>query len=956
MSIRRRIKVEQRDRRDVLNEAVITQEEFLQKFFARPTRFHFLFGAGMSISAGIPLSKQIIDEIIVKVFEKTNPAKRGLVTAEELKDWVSREKWFNPNYSYISALEKEYPSVYLRTELFKRYMKGRFPSPAQLLYAIGVKEGKLANRCYTTNWDTLTEDAFYWLRGTNCVTIKGPDQLREVKDFDHRYVVKMHGDYDRYDVRYLREGMARHHDDLRDFLAESLSNVGLVVLGYSGTEYSVMNMLMEIVHDNPDVLSGGLYWGYQGNMKMIPEAITDLIAVGMDKGKEFRIFEMEECDFLFERIARELKLPAIEEELSVAFFRFNKMPYGPLRPRADMHLPQLKDLVHRDLLDEGFLIKDYNSIHETWKADIKGFMVKQDVKDRAAREAERKLLNHCFNDLKHANYSDAELKLSDTLKHFPDNEMLHWGLGWAKYATGRYGEAQQHFDEALRRNPGNWATYIVKSLCYHNEGNFQQEIAMYDKALELNPNLDYSWYNRGLACFALKDREGETTSYEQATNVNPSHSNAWYNLGLCRAEDGSLLSAMRCFFRSKEINARNFDGVYNAGLLLGRMGQDLNAIINFDACIALNQEDDESFRSRGIAEVMTGQYSHAVDSYEEYLHAHPDDPESWVNYAIALRGVDRLQEALDYTERYLARNPGDARVWYNKGLVLYDLGRKNEAMEAWDKSLNINDDYDMVWYRKALLLGESGQYEGQIDFLTRFLDRNEQDLRGWYELGEANRKLGEASNDTAAQQRYFSAAVRAYDRALDIQRTDTGTWLAKAICLNKLHRYSEALESLEYLERYDKNNAEVFYQKGLAQDGLGDQLAATDTMAKVLKLDENHEGAYFRRGILLAELEQFAKAVDHFDAVIRINPGRWQAYHYKGVSVIRTKEYDKALEVFQQAIERFPANARFYVDVALAHVMKRDLNEVRKNLMHAIEIDPSLRSEIAGTPEFSGLL
>jgi len=90
MSIRRRIKVETRDRRDVLNEAVITQEQFLQEFFAKPQAHQFLFGAGMSASAGIPLTRQIIDEIIVKVFEKTNPSKRGQVNAEELKDWVSR--------------------------------------------------------------------------------------------------------------------------------------------------------------------------------------------------------------------------------------------------------------------------------------------------------------------------------------------------------------------------------------------------------------------------------------------------------------------------------------------------------------------------------------------------------------------------------------------------------------------------------------------------------------------------------------------------------------------------------------------------------------------------------------------------------------------------------------------------------------------------------------------------
>ena len=69
MSIRRRIKVETRDRRDVLNEAVITQEQFFERFFAQPQSHQFLFGAGMSVSAGIPLTKQIIDEIIFAVEE-----------------------------------------------------------------------------------------------------------------------------------------------------------------------------------------------------------------------------------------------------------------------------------------------------------------------------------------------------------------------------------------------------------------------------------------------------------------------------------------------------------------------------------------------------------------------------------------------------------------------------------------------------------------------------------------------------------------------------------------------------------------------------------------------------------------------------------------------------------------------------------------------------------------------
>jgi tetratricopeptide (TPR) repeat protein len=956
MSVRRRIKVETRDRKDVLNEAIISQDEFLEKLLAKPMRYQWFFGAGMSASAGVPTAQQMIDEIIVKIFEKSNPAKRGQVTADDLKEWVSREKWFNPNYPYVSALEKEYPSSVLRTELFKRYMRGRFPTPAQLLFAIGVKEGKLNNRCYTTNWDTLTEDAFYWLRGTNCVTIKGPDQLREVKDFDHRYVVKVHGDLDRYDIRYLREGMAKHNDDLRDFLRASLSNVGLVVMGYAGLEYSVMNMLMELVHDHPDVLNGGLYWAYQGNMKHIPESITDLLAIGLDKGKEFRLFEAEDADFIFERLARQLEFTDIEDELAVTFFRFNKMGYGKLRQRQKAIFPRLHELVHRDLLDEGFLIRDYNAIHEVWRTDTKGFNKKKEDKERAAREAERKFINHCYNDLKHENFADAEVKFKDVLSHFPDNEQVYWGLGWAKFSCGNYEDALLQMDEALKRNPKNWATYIVKALCYHNLGQSRNEMAMYDRVLELRGDLDYIWYNRGLAAATLGDAGVEKLSYESATTSNAGNFNAWYNLGLCHAETGGNLTAMRCFARAKEINSRLTEAVYNNGLLLGRMGQDMQAIRNFDAVIEQNQADDEAFRSRGIAELMIGQNERAVESYEEYLHSVPEDHEAWANYGVALYGVGRLDQAMEYTERYLQHHPDDARLWYTKGLILYQQGEKPAAMKAFDKSLSLNDDYDMVWYRKALLMGELGQYEGEIELLTRFLNRNEQDLRGWFELGEANRKLGEMTEDITQVQRFYTAAVAAYDRALDIQRTDLRTWLQKAVCLNRLHRYEEALDCVKYLIRYDKNNSEVHYQQGLAFDGLGDQLGAADTFAQAIKLNENHEGAYYRRGILLAELEQYAKAVEHFDRVIELNPDRWQGWHYKGICIIKQKEYDKALTVFNEAEKMFPGQARFYIDEALAYVMRRDIELARTKLREAIEIDPRLKPEITSTPEFGGLI
>ena len=265
--------------------------------------------------------------------------------------------------------------------------------------------------------------------------------------------------------------------------------------------------------------------------------------------------------------------------------------------------------MHRDLLDEGFLVRDYNLIHEVWRGEKKGLFKKREEIERAAREAERKLINHCYNDLKHENFADAEVKLKDVQSHFPDNELVHWGLGWAMYATGRYKDALNLFDKALELNQKNFATFVAKALCFHNLGRFAEELSMYDKVLELKGNLDFIWYNRALAANRLGDRNTERTSYESAISIHPGNYLAWYNLGICHHEEGKPLEALRCFKRSNDINSKMFNANYNAGVVLGKLGQDGQAVAHFDKCIAINEEDDMSFKSRGIAELMTNHFS-----------------------------------------------------------------------------------------------------------------------------------------------------------------------------------------------------------------------------------------------------------------------------------------------------------------------------------------------------------
>ena len=945
MSIRRRIKtVDQRDRKEVLAECIIPFEDAYAKLMANIRDYQMFFGAGVSVSAGVPQALEIVDSITVRVFEKANPAKRGQVTADELREWVVRQKWYNPNYKYISVLEKEYPSVYLRTQLFKDLLKGKQPSPTHLLYVIGVKAGKLHPILYTTNWDTLAEDAYYILRGTSCITSRSIDELKLVNLDEGRFVVKVHGDYDKYDVRYIREGMAKHHDDFKAFMRKSLSNSRLFVVGYSGTEYSVMNTLMELAHDYPDFLSGGLLWAYKGNIKQVPEAISDLLAVGMDKGKDFKLFEIDESDYLFEQIATDLKLPSIEEELAFSFQRFNVLPYGDIRKREGPTTPELKDLVHRDILDEGFLVANYEVIMEQWQKDTKGLFKKKEEKERAAKEAERKLVNHTYNDLKKGSFEDADTKFKKIIEMFPENPMAHFGMAWGYYRTGQTDLALRSVDKAISLNEKDYGYYVLKGLIYREAEKWAEEAASYEKALTIRVDQEALWYNIGIAYNKLGDIVKEREAYEKCIELAAGNSNAWYNLGMVLFEEGRKLQAHRCFINARESNPRLFKAWYNNGILLGKIGQDYRAMAYFDKAIELNEEDDFAFKNRGIAEVMTRNYDRARETYEYFLEVAPDDYESWSNYALSLYGLKRYDDSLVYIDKYLAQVPNDPRVWYNKGLVLWAKQLRPEALDCFDRSISINPNFDLVWYRKALLLGEIGDNEGKAEWLTKYLSENPEDAKAWYQLGLAEDEL-----------QNWKEAVNAYDHALKVDPTNTDYLLHKATAQNLFGDAQGASDTTERILRLTTQMPEVWYQKALAEVELGEQLKAINSFDQCIKQDPTHKKAYLNKGVILAQLEQFAKAVEHFEQAIALDKDYLPAYENKAFSLVQLKEHERGRKAYEEGLARFPQATHLLMGYAHLHVLLRENDEAVKLLQKAVLIDRELAQVVANAPEFERL-
>ncbi|GEM_PF-1590828 len=979
---------EPKERKEVLEELVISEDEAIEYIAQRGPKMQFWVGAGFSVSSGVPLAQEMIDEITVKVFEKTNPDKRGKVTAADLQEWLHRQKWFNPDYAYASALEKEYPSRTLRKEFFEKLLDGKDPSPADFYLTIAIKHRKINPLIWTTNFDDLLEKSFYLIRRTSAISIRNPDDVKLIRDDeDHNYIVHLYGFFDQYEPRYFRQGAVKLHDNFIELFDNRIKHHGLVVVGYSGKEWPAFYMLRHAAEDSDEFFSEGLLWAHYGDLKDISDIAVRLISTGDFHGKYFRIFQISDADIFMEKLARRLGLPQIEEELSVSFHYFNVMPYRGMKPREGRVYPSLRDIGPSDLMDRGFFIEDFNEIFVPERAGMSRIFMKKEEKQREQREMHRKGLIHCYILLLDEDFSTAVDRFRVVEERFGKNEYSSLGLAYGLYRLGKFEEAISELDHAIRlneeeskrqqikqdrqrvdqRRAGYW---WLRAICHEKLSRHTEEKSDYDRALEIVPGRADLWFNRGLAASDLDQLGEEIQSYERAVGAQSGFVKAWYNLGIALTEAGEFLRAMKAFEESSA-RARELQGAYfNTGRLLGRLGQDYRALNMFQRALELDTNDFEAIYNLGVALLNEDRHEQAKVAFETYLEEHPDDLDCLNNLGLTEHELKEFEQALKFFDRFLEIKDDDYRVWYNRAYSLECLERLEEALESYDRSLALNEDSDLVWYRKSVLLGKMGRFQEQVEYLERYLNLNSEDDRAWYDYGRALGKLGR-----------YQEEIEAYRKALDLKPMKTFIWVDMGIALNKLAQEKEAdarkagspeeragreeearqlyIKAIEVLDtaldrRFE--NAELWFQKGLAYDALGEMLKANECYERAIKLDESHSKSYFNRGVNLAALEQFAKAIDMFNKVIELDPNSVAAWDNKGLAYLHMKEFKKARETFEEAIEKFPQNDLLWLHLAYVCAWQRDAEGVAEALRRALELNPSHREEVLREDIFRPLL
>ncbi len=236
--------MKQRDTRHLIDQ-IINRSEGVPSYA-------LLLGAGASVTSGVKTAEEMVRDWRRTLYE------RALVD-QPLLEWVDIQPWYGEG-EYGRLFEIMYDTPRQRRIAVENLVEKAQPGWGYA-YLANLLEHKYFDIVFTTNFDDLLSEACYrYTDSTRPLVAAHDSAMRNLRVNSARpKIVKMHGDFLYDSIKNTPDETKSLESNTEDKLKQFSREYGLVVVGYSGRDASVMNALKGALRDKNSFPSG-IYW------------------------------------------------------------------------------------------------------------------------------------------------------------------------------------------------------------------------------------------------------------------------------------------------------------------------------------------------------------------------------------------------------------------------------------------------------------------------------------------------------------------------------------------------------------------------------------------------------------------------------------------------------------------------------------------------------------------------
>ncbi|ADG10181.1 SIR2 family protein [Caulobacter segnis] len=285
----------------------------------------WFLGAGASAASGIPTGYAMIRDFKAQIFCRENKlAQREIDTADPI--WIERiDGYFRRTAllppdgdptEYAAAFEAVYPNPKHRRQYIADAIAKGVPCFGHKVLGSLIAARKV-DCVFTTNFDPLVENAALSASNAlphkdqvqpNVAAIDSADRAQRcLEESDWPLIAKLHGDYQSTSIKNTGAELEVQDARMRHVLVEAGKRFGMIFVGYSGRDASVMEALNEVL-DGAAPFPNGLYWLTGSPSRLLP-AVTAFLVRAKERGVDVAIVECSTFDELAADVLRTTDLP-----------------------------------------------------------------------------------------------------------------------------------------------------------------------------------------------------------------------------------------------------------------------------------------------------------------------------------------------------------------------------------------------------------------------------------------------------------------------------------------------------------------------------------------------------------------------------------------------------------------------------------------------------------------------
>lgn len=241
----------------------------------KTANYSVLLGAGASVTSGISSAVELIDTWLIELYERFNFRQETDITKARQYFEKEHASWYNPANPYSSLFEKKYDLPSQRRRFVESQVDKKLPSIGYA-YLTSLVDDLYFNSIFTTNFDDLINEAFYQFSNQRPILCAHDSSIHSVSIASKRpKIIKLHGDYLFDDIKSTLRETESLEQNTKEKLIEFCKEYGLIVVGYSGRDRSIMDVL-DFISKQENYLKNGVYWCLRPDDE-VPHALRNLL-------------------------------------------------------------------------------------------------------------------------------------------------------------------------------------------------------------------------------------------------------------------------------------------------------------------------------------------------------------------------------------------------------------------------------------------------------------------------------------------------------------------------------------------------------------------------------------------------------------------------------------------------------------------------------------------------------